>query len=246
MWNKALLQTLALCRLHMEDTDFCTITGAPSGWLDAHRDDGDAFNSSLMFDVRELDSDLEMKRIETMNNIALPADVMGTINRAAWASDMVRAILGPQAARRLVQPLPDASQALMDKANLEVLKMFAGNPPNLIDKMDPTAAGLLQNVQQIIAQNPTYVRALTDEALAAVCGQQAGQLAQQAGQRQPDPRFSQLLMTYVKNLQFIGVTQPANKQIGATGVKPVSMAMPPPAQQIRQQMAPPNLMNAQN
>ena len=247
MWNKALAQTLALCRVHMADADFAAVTGAPSGWLDAHREDTDAFNSALVFDVRELDSELEMKRIETMNNMVLPADVMGTINRAAWASDMVRAVLGPLAAKRLVQPLPDASQALMDKANLEVLKMFAGNPPNIIDKMDPTAAGLLNNVQQIIAQNPTYVRALTPEALAAVAGPQAGQLAQQAGQGQPDARFSQLLLTYVKNLQFNGVTQQQNANIGRTGVAPASatnMPMPPPQMQIRQPEAPPTMINA--
>ena len=252
MWNKALKQTMALCRIHMDDADFAQITGAPAGWLEAHREDTDAFTSALMFDVRELDSELEMKRIETMNNLALPADVMGTINRAAWASDMVRAILGPLAAKRLVQPLPDASQALMDKANLEVLKMFAGNQPNIIDKMDPTAAGLLQNVQTIVAQNPTYLRALTDEALAAL-GPQVIQAAQQLqgggqpgqppAQRNSDPRFSQMLITYVKNLQFNGVTQPQNQQIGRTGVKPTNMAMPPPQMQIRQQEAPPTMIN---
>lgn len=219
-WNKAMQQTLALCRVHMDDAEFADVTGAPPGWLDAHRDDKDCFDCSLMFDVRELDSELMMKRIETMNNIALPNDVLGTINRAAWAGDMVRAILGPMAAKRLVQPTPDASQALKDKANLEVLKMFAGNPPNFMDKMDPTAAGLLQNVVQIVTQNPTYLRALTDEALAAVAGQQAGQLAQQIGQRNPDERFSQLLIKYLENLKFIGVTQPANRQNGAMGMNP--------------------------
>ena len=241
-WNKAMQQTMALCRIHLDDEDFAEITGAPPGWLDAHRDDEDCFDVSLMFDVRELDSELMMKRIETMNNIALPADVMGTINRAAWAGDMVRAILGPLAAKRLVQPLPDASQALMDKANLEVLKMFAGNPPNFIDKADPTAAGLLQNVQQIVTQNPTYLRALTDEALGLVAGPQAGQLAQQIGQRNPDPRFSELLTKYIENLKFIGVTQPENQQIGRMGVNP---AMKAPQMQIKQPLNPPQMINAQ-
>lgn len=219
-WNKAIQQMLGLCREHMEDKEFAGITGAPAGWLDAHREDGDCFDCSLMFDVRELDSELMMKRIETMNNIALPNDVLGTINRAQWAGDMVRAILGPLAARRLVVQTPDASQALRDKANLEVLKMFAGNPPNFIDKDDPTAGSLLQFVQQIVTSNPTYLRALTDEALGAVAGQQAGMLAQQVGQRAPDARFSEMLMKYLENLKFIGVTQPENKQIGRIGVNP--------------------------
>lgn len=219
-WNKALGQVMALCRVHMKDEEFAEITGAPAGWLDQHRDDEDALDVALMFDVRELDSELMMKRIEAMNNIALPTDVLGTINRAQWAGDMVRAIMGPLAAKRLVQPVPDASQALNDKANMEVLKMFAGNQPNFIDKNDPTAAGLLQAVQQIVTQNPTYLRALTDEVLALVAGQQAGQLAQQLGQRSPDPRFSELLAKYLENLKFIGVTQPNNRQIGRIGVNP--------------------------
>lgn len=251
-WNKAMQQTMALCRIHLEDDDFADITGAPPGWLDDHRDDASAFDVSLMFDVRELDSELMMKRIETMNNIALPNDVLGTINRAAWAGDMVRAILGPMAAKRLVQPTPDASQALMDKANLEVLKMFAGNQPNFIDKSDPTAASLLQNVQQIVTQNPTYLKALTDDALAAVAGPQAGQLAQQLGPRTPDPRFSEMLMKYLQNLKFIGVTQPANKQIGKIGVNPAmqpntATAQPAnqrPQEQIRQQLTQPQFIGS--
>jgi hypothetical protein len=219
-WNKAMQQVLTLCRVHMDDADFAEITGAPAGWLDAHRDADEALDATLVFDVRELDPELMMKRIETMNNIALPNDVLGTINRGEWSGDMVRAILGPLAAKRLVQPMPQASQALMDKANLEVLKMFAGNPPNFIDKSDPTAATLLQNVQQIVMQNPTYLRALTDDALAMVAGPNAAQVAQQIGQRQPDERFSEMLVKYLENLKFIGVTQPENKQIGRIGVDP--------------------------
>jgi hypothetical protein len=219
-WNKALQQVMALCRVHLEDEEFSEITGAPAGWLDARRDDEDCFDCSLMFDVRELDPELMMKRIEAMNNIALPNDVLGTINRGQWAGDMVRAIMGPLAAKRLVVAQPDASQALMDKANLEVLKMFAGNPPNFLDKQDPTAASLLQAVQQIVTQNPTYLRALNDEALAAVAGQNAGQIAQQLGQRNPDERFSGQLVKYLENLKFIGVTQPENRQIGRIGVNP--------------------------
>lgn len=217
-WNKAFQQTMALCRVHMSDAEFVGITGAPAGWLDAHREDSSAFDCALMFDVRELDSELMMKRITAMNNIALPSDVLGVISRGEWSGDMVRAFMGPLAARRLVQSVPDASQALRDKANLEVLKMFAGNPPNFMDKVDPTAAGLLKNVQEIVTQNPTYLRALTDEALVAIAGQQAGQLAQQLGPRNPDERFSELLLKYLENLKFIGVTQPNNRENGAMGI----------------------------
>lgn len=219
-WNKVFQQVMALCRIHMTDKEFADITGAPPGWLDANREDDDVFDSTLTFDVRELDPELMMKRVEAMNNIALPGDVLGVINRGEWVGDMVRAFMGPLAARRLVQSVPDASQALHDKANLEVLKMFAGNTPNFVDKGDPTAAGLLQFTQQIIMSNPNYLRGLTPEALAAVAGNQAYALAQQLGPRNPDQRFSTLVLKYLQNLKFIGITQPQNRQTGAIGVNP--------------------------
>jgi hypothetical protein len=61
---------------------------------------------------------------------------------------------------------------------------------------------------------------MSDEALMVLAGPQTGQLAQMIGQRQPDPRFSGLLIKWLQNLQFVGVTQPANKQIGRIGVDP--------------------------
>ena len=88
--------------------------------------------------------------------------------------------------------------------------------------LDPTAAGLLQFTLQIVTANPTYLRALTDQALVAVAGQNASVLAQQIGPRHPDERFSMLLEQWLQNLKFIGVTQVQNKQIGRIGVNPNS------------------------
>jgi hypothetical protein len=133
---------------------------------------------------------------------------------------MARQILGPAMAKRLVQPMDDASQALMNKAKNEVLQMFAGNQPNFVDDKDPTAASLLQFTKQIVTSNPTYLRALNDDAMVAVAGQGAPQLIQQIGHRHPDDVFSGLLVQWLKNLQFVGVTQVNNKQIGRLGVDP--------------------------
>ena len=44
------------------------------------------------------------------------------------------------------------------------------------------------------------------------------QLEQSGAQPQPDALFSMLLMKWVENLTFIGVTQQRNKQIGRQGV----------------------------
>lgn len=219
-WTKAIKWILVFYQQYGDDVEFSDITGAPLGWLEQRRQTPGLLTAALDFDARELDPDLMLKRIETMNNIVLPSDVMGVINRSNWAAIMTRSVMGPAIAKQLVQSMPAASQALMDKANMEVLKMFAGNPPNYVDDKDPTAANLLQYTQQIVMQNPNYLKALTDEALMAVAGQNAAQLAQQIGKRNPDPIFSGYLMKWLKNLQFIGVTQVQNKQTGAIGVNP--------------------------
>jgi len=72
------------------------------------------------------------------------------------------------------------------------------------------------------------LRNLTDEGLTTVAGQQAPQLAQQLGQRTPDPRFSGLLLKWLQNLQFIGVTQVQNRQVGRIGVNPAESGAPGP------------------
>lgn len=225
-WTQALKLGLCLYQKHGDDAEFAEVTGAPAGWLDAHRDDPDLLVCALEFDVRELDSELELKRMEAVNKLVLPTDVLSVVNRGALATDMMRAIFGPRRAKRLVRPVAEASQALVDKTHAEVAKMFLGNVPTLLDDKDPTAPALLENTRKIVLSNPVYLLALDDEALMALAGDpaRAQQLVQQlAGsgmERQPNPRFSKLLVKWLENLQFIGVTQVENKQIGRMGVKP--------------------------
>ena len=224
-WSQALRQMLSLYQQHGDDAEFAAVTGAPAGWLEQRRLQPGALACSLDFDVRELDPEMMMKRIEAMNKVALPNDVLGVIQRGQWASVMARSILGPAMAKRLVQPMDDASQALMNKAKNEVLQMFAGNPPNFVDDKDPTAPSLLQFTTQIVMSNPTYLRALNDDAMVAVAGQNAPQVIQQIGKRHPDDIFSGLLVKWLTNLKFVGVTQVQNKQIGRLGINP---NQPPP------------------
>jgi len=220
-WTKAFKQILWLYQEHGDDAEFALVTGAPPGWLDQNRDTPGLLVAALDFDVRELDSELMMKRIEAMNSIVLPNDVLGIINRGQWAQEMTRAILGPAMSKRIVQQLPDATAALREKARGEILQMFAGNTPTFVDDKDPTAASLLQFTKEIVTSNPVYMSALTDEALTTLAGPQAQQLAQQMGQnRKPNERFSELLLKWLQNLQFVGVTQVQNKQIGRIGVDP--------------------------
>jgi len=221
VWSKALQQILCLCQQHMKDEEFANITGAPAGWLDAHRTDRSSLRCELHFDVKELDPELVMEQIKAVNTVVLPSDVLGTVNRGKWTKTMLRCI-NPAWARELVVPEADASQALFDKAKNEVIQMFAGNQPQYLEEKDPTAGGLLQFTMQVVQSNPKYLAALTDEALVGIVGpQQAQAMIQQFAQfRQPDERFSGLLVKWIENLKFVGVTQVQNKQIGRLGVNP--------------------------
>lgn len=218
-WTQAFKHVLAFYQKHGDDAEFARVTGADPGWLEQRREVPGLLTCVLDFDPRELDPELELKRVETMNKIVLPNDVLGVIPRGEWAAEMARSVLGPRRAKRLVRSVPEASQYLRDKVKTEVAQMFLGNSPNYLDDKDPTAASLLQFTQEIVMQNPVYLSSLDDEALVAVAGQQAQTIAQQLP-RNPNPRFSQLLLKWLENLKFIGVTQQQNKQIGRIGVDP--------------------------
>lgn len=225
-WTLAFKQVLCLYQKYGDDAEFARVTGAPAGWLEAHREQPGLLSCVLDFDVRELDPEMELKRVEAMNKIVLPNDVLGVVNRGAWAADMTRSILGPRRAKLLVRSQPEANAALRDKARGEVAQMFLGNAPGYLDDKDPTAGGLLQLTKETVLQNQVYLAALDDEALVAITGgvsqaqQVLAQLQQMGQARNPNERFSKLLLKWLENLQFIGVTQVQNKQIGRLGVNP--------------------------
>lgn len=218
-WAKALRMLLCLCQKYMKDADFAEITGAPAGWLDQHREDTNVLACQLHFDVRELDPTQFAAQVDAMNKTVIPQDTLGTIDRAKWTRVQTRGI-NPLWAREILMPADSASQKTFDKARTEVIQMFAGNTPGFVDVKDPTAPSLLKYTMQIVTSNPVYLKALTDEALVAVLGQNAPNVIQRLGKRNPDARFSELLMKWLQNLQFTGVTEPANKQIGRIGVNP--------------------------
>jgi hypothetical protein len=221
-WTRAFQMVLALYQKHGKDEQFAKITGAPEGWLEEHRNTPGALTALLDFDVRELDSELFIEQVKAMDATVLPMDTMNVIDRAKYTAWKSRGIVGPRTARSFLRPMADATTALREKAELQVLKMFAGTPPIPLDKTDPSAAGLLEMTQETVLSNPKFVAALTPEALQAVAGEQANtvmlNMRQSGLEPKPDPLFSTLLMKWVENLTFLGVTQQRNKQIGRQGV----------------------------
>jgi len=221
-WTQAFQQVLALWQKHGDDKQFSAITGAPEGWLQEQRNTPGLLSSIFDFDVRELDSETFIKQVEAMDNSVIPMDTMNVVDRAAYTAWKSRGIVGPRVARMFLRSLPAAATALRDKVEVQVLKMFSGQPPLLVDKDDPAAAGMLDLTRETVLANPKFTAALTPEGLQAVAGEQTQSVLlnmRQAGiTPRPDALFSALLENWIKNLTFIGVTQQRNKQIGRQGV----------------------------
>jgi len=193
-WVSAFHQVLALSQKYMADAEFARVTGAPEGWLESRRDSLGLLTAGLSFDVRELSDEMTLKMIEIVNEAIIPSDVTGTIQRAKWPAMALR-MLKPAWAKELVVSSEEASQSLYNQVNNDLMSMFLGNAPQLVEN-DPTAKAKMQFAEQIVQQNKNYQAAL----------QQQGPFAEQ-------------YETYIKNLGF-SVQQEENKKTGRVGVPP--------------------------
>lgn len=197
LWSKAIQQLVSLAQKYMPDAEFARATGAPPGWLDQNRDAVGSLAVRLHFDVRELNEELMMKRLETVNKAILPTDVQGVISRGKWVEMQLRAV-DPAWAKELIMQAPEASEQLFNQVKADIAQMRLGNPPKLVEN-DPTAPTKLQFASQIVGANPDYQAELA-----------------RGG------RFAELMQLYAKNLQF-SATQDKNRQIGRIGVNPESI-----------------------
>lgn len=195
-WSSVIQDMLNLAQQNMRDEEFSHITGAPEGWLDAHRDI--ELGVQLQFDVRELDPEYVLKQMDVMNKTVIPGDVTGALDRNKWTRRQLR-MVSPILARDLASDEGEASQRLYEGVKNDLAQMFLGNEAQYTEN-DPAAQAKLQYASQIVGANPNYQQALQN----------------------PESRFSQLVMKYVKNLQF-SLTEEANKKVGAIGVKPEQM-----------------------
>jgi hypothetical protein len=200
MWSKAIQQMLDLAQIYMDDAEFAMVTGAPQGWLEAHRNKLGMLAVQLEFDVRELDQQYVMQQLDTINKTVLPGDVAGVIDRAKVTAFQLRAI-NPALARELVADQQAASQQIFRDVQRDIAMMFLGNEAEYVES-DPTAQTKLQFASQILQSNPNY------------------QAAMQNG-----GRFAQLMKKWIMNLQF-SITEEQNKKIGAIGVKPEGTMKP--------------------
>lgn len=193
-WSCCFQQLVSLAQRWMPDSEFSQITGAPEGWLEANREALGVLGAQLHFDVRELDPDLAKGRLEAMNQVVLPTDVSGVIDRTKWVSIQLR-MINPSWGKELIQSQASASQKLFNSVKDDLAQMFLGNASQPVEN-DPTAGEKMKYATQIIQANPNYQQAL-----------------------QSNPRFANLVQEWWKNMSF-SVTQQKNAQIGKIGVDP--------------------------
>lgn len=157
------------------------------------------FDFIIKFDVREVDTNLVMEKLDALTKFAIPLDAGGVIDRTKLIKKVIEAI-SPDLGKDLIVDSEQASQKMFRDVQTDIGLMLLGNAPQLVEG-DPSAQSKMQLAQQILQQNPKAQQAL-----------------------QGDPLFQQLFQTYVQNLTM-SVQQEQNKQTGRTGVAPQGTSM---------------------
>lgn len=216
MWGEALQMAYEMSVKFAPETIEKVTGSAPTGNLDD-------FHYVMHFDATQFQPELMEAKLAALDGVA-QQDVSGTIDRAGLTALKAR-MIDPQMAKEITVNQAQASVAMKKDVMNDLLNMFAGTEAVYSDASnDPAAPTKLQMAQEVLQGNPNYLSSLDPQVAAQIVGPQAAQqiaAMHQQGKAQPNPRFSALLQNYMKNLQQ-GVNQQQNKQVGRTGVKPLT------------------------
>jgi hypothetical protein len=209
VWSEIYTHILQLCFQYMapEELERITSTKLPQNMTDV----ASQFDFEVKFDVRDLDNDYVIKKLQAISQFVLPMDAGGSIDRSKLVAQMVEAI-SPDIAKDILIDKASASQKMYKDVQSDIALMMLGLEAQYTEN-DPTAQSKMQYAQDIVSKNPKAQQAL-----------------------QGDQFFQALFQNYAKNLQM-SIQQQQNAQIGRTGVTPVSdkMMAQQPQQQAPQQ-----------
>jgi len=196
-WSEAYKQMFALSIQFLSSAEIERITGAP---FEAPSDfDIEAmFDFILHYDVKELDTEYNIKRLGTIATSVAPLDRNGKLNMDGLIEVLVESII-PDAAPKIMFEEKEASQRLYEGVQNDIGKMMLGFEPNYVEN-DPTADTKLKFAQDIVQRNPKVVQVVQED---------------------PEGLTAQLLQNYQKNLQ-LSASQEQNKTIGRQGVVPIT------------------------
>lgn len=191
-WVEVFGQTLALMRQFLSDEEWIQISGAPPARADFESLQR-GYDWKLKFDVRELNTDFMVKKLETFVNFVVQSDRAGVIDMAKLTR-VIASWVDPTIARAVIAEEGGASRQMYERVQRDFALMALGNEVQMVEN-DPTAQMQMQFAQQILQQNIKYQQML-----------------------QGDEPFRALVETWMKNRQQ-SVAQQQNKTIGRTGVQ---------------------------
>lgn len=196
-WSEVFGKVFELIQEYVSEEELMRISGSQPGFPQSPEEIAGRMDLRVSFDVRELDQEFMLKKMEIVSKMVLPEDTAGVIDRAALTNFKMQ-LLDPVLARMVIpEDKTGASGKVFDQVNQDVALMALGNEAQYQEK-DPTANMKLQFLQQILQGNPKYQEML-----------------------QGDERFSELMQKYSQSLQF-QVQQEQNAQIGRIGVSPAA------------------------
>jgi len=194
VWAEVYTHVLQLCLQYMapEELERITSITLPQNITDI----ASQFDFEVKFDIRDLDNEYVMKKMQAISQFVLPMDSGGSIDRNKLVAKLCEAI-SPDIAKDIIIDQTTASQKMYRDVQTDIALMLMGIESQYVEN-DPTAPSKLQYAQDIIQKNPKAQQAL-----------------------QGDQFFQALFQNYAKNLQM-SIAQEQNKTIGRTGVTPVS------------------------
>lgn len=157
-------------------------------------------NINLWFDVRSLDNDWVKEMFAQIIQV-LSVDSGGVVDRSKLMGILL-AYLDPTLADEVTMDQAGAAQAVFEKVNNDLLSIMNGNEAVYVEN-DPTAKMKIQFAQQIVQNNPDYLRQLSPRS------------------PQFNERKAMLFEKYMANLQQ-SVAQEENKKVGRIGVNPAT------------------------
>ena len=152
------------------------------------------FNIMIDFNAGDLNFELTLAKLKTINEVILPADTMGVIDRAAYIEWGMRAV-DPTLAQDIIIPQQQAANQEITDEQSQFAKLFAGTEPD----MQPAGQNFglrLQTLQGILQRNPNVQKRYA-----------------------VDPIFKAMMDARMKHFGF-QLEQQKNAQIGRVGAAP--------------------------
>ena len=196
-WSEVFGKVFELVQEYASEDELTRISGTQPGCPKTPEEIAGRFDLRVSFDIREMDQEYMLRKMEIVSKMVLPDDTAGVIDRAALTQFKME-LLDPVLAKMVIpEDKTGMTKKVFDQVNQDVALMALGNEAQYQEK-DPTAGMKIQFMQQIVEGNPKY-----QEMLGA------------------DERFQALMENYSKAMQF-QVQQEQNAQIGRIGVSPAA------------------------